>query len=74
MARRKEDFYAVAKRVKPEEVEEALGKTERMNILLTPRQKAEIRAAADRYGLSMTDYLMRLHELVEAKARERRGR
>lgn len=51
-------------------IEKALGKTERLNLLVTPQTKAEIRAAAERYGLSMTDYLLRLHSLVEARNRE----
>jgi hypothetical protein len=45
----------------------ALGKTERMNLLVTPAQKEEIRLAAERYGLSMTDYLLRLHSLIQSR-------
>ncbi len=55
------------KGVSDRDVKFALGKTERLNLLLTPQQKAEIRAAAERHGLSMTDYLMRLHALVEGR-------
>jgi uncharacterized protein (DUF1778 family) len=58
------------KRISSKEIGEALGKVERINLLLTPQQKGEIRAAAERYGLSMTDYLMRLHALVESHSRE----
>lgn len=59
----------VGKQVSSRSIEKALGKTERLNVLVTPQQKQEIRAAAERYGLSMTDYLMRVHALVEAHIR-----
>ncbi len=49
------------------EVRKALGKTERLNLLVTPQQKDEIRRAAERYGLSMTDYLLRVHALVDER-------
>jgi len=43
-----------------------------LNLLVTPQQKEKIRAAAERYGLSMTDYLLRIHALVEDRTREPR--
>jgi hypothetical protein len=49
-------------------IQSALRKTARLNLLVTPQQKAEVRASAERYGLSMTEYLLRLHALVEARA------
>lgn len=58
----------VVRKIPRKEMLKALGRTERMNILLTPQQKEEIRAAAERFGLSMTDYLMRLHALAEKHA------
>ncbi len=69
-----ETFEEMARRVKPEEVEHALGKTRRRNFLLTPIQNEAFQAAAKRYGLSVTDYIIRLHELAESKTRERRTR
>jgi hypothetical protein len=66
----KADFDKVRSRISGSEVRRALGRTERMNLLVTPSQKAEIRLAAERYGLSMTDYLLRLHALVEARTRQ----
>jgi uncharacterized protein (DUF1778 family) len=60
----------VVRKIPREKVRKALGKTERMNVLLTPQQKEEIRAAAERYGLSMTDYLIRIHSLIEARFRK----
>lgn len=57
------------------EVRKALGRTERMNLLVTPGEKQEIRAAAERYGLSMTDYLLRIHALIESRSgKSGRGR
>jgi uncharacterized protein (DUF1778 family) len=61
----------VVRKIPREEIRKALGKTKRMNILLTPQQKEGIRAAAERYGLSMTDYLIRLHALTEKHATEK---
>ncbi len=60
----------VVRKIPREKVRKALGKTERMNVLLTPQQKEEIRAAAERYGLSMTDYLIRIHALIEPRLRK----
>lgn len=53
-------------------VKSALGRTARLNVLVTPQQKDEIRATAERYGLSMTDYLLRLHALAETLTRPTR--
>jgi hypothetical protein len=63
----KDALNRVASRISDGEVRKALGRTERMNLLVTPGQKEEIRAAAERYGLSMTDYLIRIHSLVESR-------
>jgi len=60
------------RQIAPKEIRVALGKTERLNLLVTPQQKEEIRAAAERFGLSMTDYLVRIHSLIESQAREQR--
>ena len=60
------------RKIPREEIRKALGRTERMNLLLTPQQKEEIRAAAERYGLSMTDYLLRIHSLIEDRLRQKR--
>lgn len=60
------------RRIPRVEIRKALGRTERMNLLLTPQQKEEIRTAAERFGLSMTDYLIRIHSLIEARLRKGR--
>lgn len=66
------DVARVIREIPKRELEHAFGKTERLNLLVTPQQKQEIRATAERYGLSMTDYLIRIHALVEGRARVRR--
>jgi hypothetical protein len=68
------DLEKAVRRIRRPEVEKALGKTERLNLLVTPQQKKEIRAAAERYGLSMTDYLVRIHALVEDHSRSARSK
>jgi len=65
------DLEKIVRQIPRRYVEKALGRTERMNLLVTPQQKAEIREAAARYDLSMTDYLTRLHALVEHLVRKR---
>ena len=55
----------VVRRIPRTGIEMALGKTERLNLLVTPQQKQEIRATAEWFDLSMTDYLIRLHDLVQ---------
>jgi len=68
------DLEKVIRQIPKRKVEKALGRTERMNLLVTPQQKGEIREAAERYGLSMTDYLLRLHEMVNSQAQRQRRR
>lgn len=48
----------------------ALTATERITFNVTPADKEEIRATAEALGLSMTDYLLRLHALVVERLRE----
>ena len=74
MAKKTESLEDAARKVSVEEVEEALRKTARFEMLLTPQKKDELRAAAERYGLSMADYLTRLHDLLGMRTRERKGR
>jgi hypothetical protein len=48
----------------------ALTATERITFNVTPVDKEEIRATAEALGLSMTDYLLRLHALISERLRE----
>ena len=66
------DLEGLIREIPKRNLEDALGKTERLNLLVTPQQKEGIRDAAERYGLSMTDYLLRIHALVEGRSREPR--
>jgi hypothetical protein len=63
----------VVQQISTRKIRAALGKTERLNLLVTPQQKREIRGAAERFGLSMTDYLVRLHSLIERHDRGRKS-
>ena len=40
-------------------------KTERITLRISPKVKADIRAAAKAYGLSMSTYLLGLHRCVQ---------
>jgi hypothetical protein len=57
-----------ARRISPAEAEDAIRRTARLEMILTPAQKDRIREAAERYGLSMTDLILRCVDLVLAKA------
>lgn len=52
----------------------ALTATERITFNVTPVDKEEIRATAEALGLSMTDYLLRLHALVIERLRQEERR
>ncbi len=53
--------------VPPERIRKALVKTEAITIRLTPADKAEIQLAAKACGMTLTDYLLGLHQLVVRK-------
>jgi hypothetical protein len=53
----------VARRFRPGDVAREKA-TERINFLVTPAEKAEIRSAAKMHGRSVTDYLLTLHRLT----------
>lgn len=52
----------------------ALTATERITFNVTPVDKEEIRATAEAFGLSMTDYLLRLHALISERLRQEERR
>ncbi len=49
-------------------------KTDRVNLRISPAEKAEMAQTADRFGLGVSEYLLRLHRLTVAiqEHRERR--
>ncbi len=68
MARRRsappsQDLESVAGRISPSE---DLSKSERINFLLSPSEKREIQDTATAFGLTTTDYLLRLHRLTRS--------
>lgn len=54
----------------PERIEEALGKTERVSLYLSPMEKDAVRTTAEAYGLTLNSYIVRVLMLVEEIRRE----
>ncbi|HEX7604827.1 MAG TPA: hypothetical protein VF316_24580 [Polyangiaceae bacterium] len=52
----------------------SLGKSESVKIRVTAKEKATMKAMATRYGLTLTDYLIRLHGLVQEITETKKGR
>ena len=66
----KEKFDKLAemlKDVKPERLQTLIMKSESLTIRLTPSDKAGMEQAAKACGLTVTDYLTRLHHVIWAK-------
>jgi hypothetical protein len=68
MARRRsapssQDLESIAGRITPSE---DLSKSERINFLVSPTEKREIKETAKTFGLTTTDYLLRLHRLTRS--------
>ncbi|HYN40389.1 MAG TPA: hypothetical protein VE129_01330 [Thermoanaerobaculia bacterium] len=66
IARLKEEVRGIP----PERLALVLEKAKRININVTPQEHEEIHATAERLGLSVTDYLLRLHEAVSERLLE----
>jgi hypothetical protein len=49
----------------PERLAQVLGKTESLRIRVTPTEKDGMRRVASLYGLTITEYVSRLHALVQ---------
>lgn len=74
MAKRKtETLEDAARRISPREAEDAVRRTARLEMILAPAQKDRIREAADRFGLSMTDLILRCVDLILSKVGARNG-
>ena len=54
-----------------DEVKARLLKTETIQLRLTKIEKDEIRRVASRLSLSITDYILKCHEVVSAKLEEK---
>lgn len=64
----------ILRRLPPEKIEAALGKTERVSLYLSPLEKDAVRATAEAYGLTLNSYIVRVLMLVEDLRRERGGK
>lgn len=61
--------------IPPERLSLVLEKSKRINMNVTPQEHEEVRETAEALGLTVTDYLLRLHALVVERLRqEGRGR
>lgn len=49
-------------------------KTDRVNVRISPDEKAEMAATAESFGLGVSEYLLRLHRLTVAIGRRERKR
>jgi hypothetical protein len=66
IARLKEEVRGIPR----ERLALVLEKAKRININVTPQEHEEIHSTAERLGLSVTDYLLRLHDAVSERLRE----
>ena len=55
-------------------LERLVSKSERIQMLVTPSQKDEIRLTAESYGLTVTDFITRCMSIVMDVLRERAGK
>lgn len=77
MTQEQHDKLATAlAKVSPEHLQDALRKGESITIRLTRSDKEEMQATAKSFGLTLTEYLTRLHYLATGKipARDKSGR
>jgi hypothetical protein len=58
----------------PDRLALVLGKSESVRMRVTPTEKAAMKRIASRYGLTLTEYLTRLHALVEEITERKKGR
>jgi hypothetical protein len=64
--KRAQDLEAVLHPVTPSAVRDRLAKSARIAFQLAPAEKREIAETASAFGLTVTDYLLRLHRLTVA--------
>lgn len=60
----------ILRRLPPERIEEALGKTARVSLYLSPLEKDAVSATAGAFGLTLNSYIVRVLMLVESVIRE----
>jgi hypothetical protein len=65
-----ERLVKTMKAMPPERLAQVLRKGVTVQIRVTEQEKGEMKRAASRYGLTVTDYLCRLHGLAEEIARK----
>jgi hypothetical protein len=73
-ARRLDRLAEVLRGATDAQLEEVLTKSESLTVRLTAAEKEEMKAAASWYGLTLTEYLSRLHAFAEALRAKRAKR
>jgi predicted DNA binding CopG/RHH family protein len=58
----------------PDRLALVLGKTESVRMRVTPAEKDAMKRTASRYGLTLTEYLTRLHALAEEITERKKSR
>jgi hypothetical protein len=69
-----EDLEQVLRATTPSAVRDQLAKTDRLDVRLSAAEKREIQETAQAFGLTATDYVLRLHRLTVAIHGRRRSR
>lgn len=72
-----DELAAAVKGIPAKRIGDCLNRQMTLNMRLSQVEKEGIKAAATRYGLTVTEYLLRLHALVSeraAKAKTKSGR
>ena len=60
--------------ITPEALDKAARKSERLNLRVTPSEKAEMESTAAALGLTLSEYLTALHHHAAAQLSKRGGR
>jgi hypothetical protein len=66
MKRRTRDLEIVLRPVTPGLVRDRLAKSSRVTFLVSAQEKREMQETAAAFGLTLTDYMIRLHRLTVA--------
>lgn len=65
-----DQLAALLRKLPPERIEDALGKTARVSLYLSPLEKDAVSATAEAFGLTLNSYIVRVLMLVESVLRE----
>jgi hypothetical protein len=63
-SRLRSELNQLGKKLRAEDIDQQVRKSVQINFLVSPAEKVEIRTTAKMLGLTVTDYLIRLHRLT----------